>query len=284
MGNRLVSPEEEAAEGFLTRAAAEAEVDTSRRARLAARAGRCALSLAQLEPPKPPGMTSEMALHSSLACGRVSALTVGGIAGRYEFFITSLQVRGGGLRATSTVGAVVTQAVRATTVRRGPRFSRWTPPYPPPPPRRQVFTELGALVDATPVHQVYVSAATWELLAQMPGAVGEPVARPVAAWRLVALPETPHELAAAPRPPLTPLDPDARQAIDRILHGFLAEPVLEHMQANHQARLCTRVVRPPSTSPYPPPPPSPSLLGVAGREPPHLGRLPEAAHDSARML
>ena len=57
-------------------------------AALAARAGRCALELARLEAPRPAGMQGELALHTALACGTVAAMHVGGVDGRFEFFIT----------------------------------------------------------------------------------------------------------------------------------------------------------------------------------------------------
>jgi len=47
-------------------------------AALAARAARCALALAQLTPPRPPGMTGEMALHTALAFGMVPSRGAGG--------------------------------------------------------------------------------------------------------------------------------------------------------------------------------------------------------------
>ena len=60
---------------------------------LAASAARCALALAELAPPRPPGMTGEMSLHTALAFGMVAAMHVGGVAQRYEFFITGHHVR-----------------------------------------------------------------------------------------------------------------------------------------------------------------------------------------------
>ena len=68
------------------------------RATLAAQAGRCALAMAHLEAPierRATGVAGELmlALHTSLACGDVAALHVGGVANRYEFFITGRQVR-----------------------------------------------------------------------------------------------------------------------------------------------------------------------------------------------
>ena len=66
---------------------------------LAAHAGRCALALAQLKPPRPPGMAEEMALHTALACGTVAAMHVGGVHQKYEFLITGHQVRARGRRS-----------------------------------------------------------------------------------------------------------------------------------------------------------------------------------------
>ena len=66
---------------------------TARGLTLSARAARCALALSLLTPPRPPGMTGEMALHTALAFGTVSAMHVGGLNDRFEFFITGHQVR-----------------------------------------------------------------------------------------------------------------------------------------------------------------------------------------------
>jgi len=67
--------------------------DTAARAGLAAHAGRCALALARLVPPRPAGMAGELALHTAIACGTVAAMHVGGVSKRYEFFITGHTVR-----------------------------------------------------------------------------------------------------------------------------------------------------------------------------------------------
>ena len=68
-------------------------------AALAGHAARCALALSQLEARHPAGMRGELALHTALACGTVAAMHVGGVGGRFEFFITG-EVRRDSPRAT----------------------------------------------------------------------------------------------------------------------------------------------------------------------------------------
>ena len=49
--------------------------------------------MCHLQPPRPAGMTGEMALHTALACGTVAAMHVGGVNSRFEFLITGHHVR-----------------------------------------------------------------------------------------------------------------------------------------------------------------------------------------------
>ena len=64
---------------------------------LALRACRCSLALAQLRP-GPSRLACEdceLSLHTSLSCGTVAAMHVGGVGNRFEFLLTGRQVRGG---------------------------------------------------------------------------------------------------------------------------------------------------------------------------------------------
>ena len=114
------------------------------------------------------------------------------------------------------------------------------PPFPPPRPFTQVFTELGLLVDATPVHQVFVSAAVNGLLLQhAPGVQTAPAdCSLLEAFRLLAMPPAPPAEASASRPwhvRERELSESARADINQILYGYIPEPVVEHLKSSHQA-------------------------------------------------
>ena len=104
-------------------------------------------------------------------------------------------------------------------------------------PVMQVFRELGVLVDATPIHQVYVSAAVWDLLRQG-GAAGEAVSCGVPAFRLASMP--PGDVADLPVQAQGELEVSLELApeFQQALMSYLPEPVVQCMGANHEVGSC----------------------------------------------
>ena len=106
----------------------------------------------------------------------------------------------------------------------------------------QVFRELGTLVDAAPDHEVYVSAAVWDLLRPLAGTSGELVdcARPAFRLLRLAAPAAPAARSGGPQFGSVPRPAPGRDlhAFDDVLHGYLCEPVVEHLKASHQVRGC----------------------------------------------
>ena len=118
---------------------------------------------------------------------------------------------------------------------------------------RQVFSELGLLLAATPVRHVTITAALRALLPAQ-GTRCEPVPCGVPAFRLSELP--PDDAAGAPTAGATiaggsgpsPSSPSPSPAAvgpcscegsdaDSLLQGYLSEPVIEHFQTSRDAWL-----------------------------------------------